>query len=295
MFSLKSEIAVIGAGRVSHSLVNALKRLGFNVSFIISRRLSSAKKLANKLEIENYYSDINSLLPHLKIFFLSVPDNQISIVAKEISKLNLDFKDSIFIHLSGAEDISSLNTLKKKGAFTASFHIMQTFPEKKIYNLKGSYAAIETNSKKAEVFLFKLAKKLSLYPFKISSQNKIYYHIAGVYSSNFLVANQYYTEKLFGKANPRMDYKKVFSPIAQMTLKNIEEKSILNAISGPVERGDLKTVKKHLKALRNDKTLRSNYISQSLTLLDLLKKRDKKLSASHKELKNYLNKLIEIL
>ncbi len=295
MFSLKSEIAVIGAGRVSYSLVNALRRSGFNVSLIISQRLSSAKNLANKLKIKNYSHDINSLLPNHKIFFLSVPDNQISIVAKKISKLNLDFKNSIFIHLSGAEDISSLSILKKRGAYIASFHIMQTFPEKRIYNLEGSYAAIETNSKKAEVFLFKLAKKLSLYPFKISSQNKIYYHIAGVYSSNFLVANQYYTEKLFGKANPRMDYKKVFSPIAQMTLKNIEEKSILNAISGPVERGDLKTVKKHLKALRNDKTLRSNYISQSLTLLDLLKKRDKKLSASHKELKNYLNKLIEIL
>ena len=292
MFSLKSEIAVIGAGRTSYSLVNALVKSGFKVSLIISRRITSAKKLAVKFKIKNYFSDLGFLSQDIKIFFLAVPDSQISLVAKKISKLRLDFKNSMFIHLSGAEDISALNNLKKKAAHIASFHIMQSFPERKISNMKGSYAAIETNDKKAESFLLKLAKKLGLHPFKINSHKKIAYHIAGVYSSNFLVANQYYIEKLFGETKSGMDYKKVFAPINETTLKNIEENGILNAISGPVERGDVKTVKKHLKALRNDRILRVNYIIQSLTLLELIKKRDKKLSVVHKELRNYLVKLL---
>ena len=292
MFSSKSKIAVIGAGRVSYSLVNALVKSGFNVSTIVSRSVTSAKTLAVRLKIKNFSSDLYLLTADPKIFFLSVPDNQISKLAKEISKLNLDFENSIFIHLSGAENISVLNALKRKGAYTASFHIMQTFPDKKIFNLKNSYVAIETKNKKAESFLFTLAKRLNLHPFKISSQNKIYYHLAGVYSSNFLVANQYYVKKLFDRTNSGVDYKKVFHPISEMTLKNVKEKDIQNAISGPVARGDIITVKKHLKILRNDNTLRSNYISQSLTLLELLKKRDKKLSDSQKELKNYLLKML---
>jgi predicted short-subunit dehydrogenase-like oxidoreductase (DUF2520 family) len=292
LFSSKSKIAVIGAGRVSYSLVNALVKSGFNVSTIVSRSVTSAKTLAVRLKIKNFSSDLYSLTADPKIFFLSVPDNQISKVAKEISKLNLDFENSIFIHLSGAENISVLNALKRKGAYTASFHIMQTFPDKKLFNLKNSYAAIETKNKKAESFLFTLAKRLNLHPFKISSQNKIYYHLAGVYSSNFLVANQYYVKKLFDRTNFGVDYKKVFHPISEMTLKNVKEKDVQNAVSGPVARGDIITVKKHLKILRNDNTLRSNYISQSLTLLELLMKRDKKLSASQKELKNYLLKIM---
>jgi predicted short-subunit dehydrogenase-like oxidoreductase (DUF2520 family) len=292
LFSSKSKIAVIGAGRVSYSLVNALVKSGFNVSTIVSRSVTSAKTLAVRLKIKNFSSDLYSLTADPKIFFLSVPDNQISKVAKEISKLNLDFENSIFIHLSGAENISVLDALKKKGAYTASFHIMQTFPDKKLFNLKNSYAAIETKNKKAESFLFTLAKRLNLHPFKISSQNKIYYHLAGVYSSNFLVANQYYVKKLFDRTNFGVDYKKVFHPISEMTLKNVKEKDVQNAVSGPVARGDIITVKKHLKILRNDNTLRSNYISQSLTLLELLKKRDKKLSDSQKELKNYLLKML---
>ena len=292
MFSLKSKIAVIGAGRVSFSLVSALVKSSLNVSLIVSRKVISAKTLARRLRIKNFSSDLHSLTSDLKIFFLSVPDNQISIVAKDISKLNLNFGNSIFIHLSGAEDISVLNALKRKGAYTASFHIMQTFPDKKIFNLKNSYVAIETSNKKVESFLFGVAKKLKLYPFKISSQNKIYYHLAGVYSSNFLVANQYYTKKLFDRTHSGINYKSVFNPISEMTLKNIKEKDVQNAVSGPVARGDIKTVKKHLSALKNDKILRSNYILQSLTLLELLRKRDKKITLPQKELKNYLLKIL---
>ena len=292
MFSLKSQIAVIGAGRVSYSLVGALVKSSLNVSLILSRKVISAKTLARRLRIKNFSSDLHSLTPDLKIFFLSVPDNQISIVAKDISKLNLDFGNSIFIHLSGAEDISVLNALKRKGAYTASFHIMQTFPDKKIFNLKNSYVAIETSNKKVESFLFGVAKKLKLNPFRISSQNKIYYHLAGVYSSNFLVANQYYTKKLFDRTHSGINYKSVFNPISEMTLKNIKEKDVQNAVSGPVARGDIKTVKKHLSALKNDKILRSNYILQSLTLLELLRKRDKKITLPQKELKNYLLKIL---
>ena len=292
MFSLKSEIAIIGAGRVSYSLVNALVKSGFKVSLIISKSLSSAKNLATKFRIKNYSSDLNYLSYDVKIFFLAVPDSQIPSVAQKITKLSLDYKNSIFIHLSGAEDISLLNTLKKKGAYTGSFHIMQTFPERRINNLQDSYAAIETNSKKAGNFLFTLGKKLSLHPFKISSEKKIYYHLAGVYSSNFLVANQFYAEKLFSKTNSSAIYKKIFMPITEMTLKNIKAKGILNAVSGPVERGDVETVKRHLKVLRLDKTLKKNYISQSLILIELIKKRDKKLSARHRKLEKFLKSLV---
>jgi predicted short-subunit dehydrogenase-like oxidoreductase (DUF2520 family) len=292
LFSSKSKIAVVGAGRVSYSLVSALVKSGFKVSTIVSRHVTSAKTLAGRLKIKNFSSDLHSLTSDIKIFFLSVPDNQIALVAKEISKLNLDFANSAFVHLSGAENISVLNALKRKGAYTASFHIMQTFPDKKIFNLKNSYVAIETENKKVGNFLFSVAKRLNLHPFKISSQNKIYYHLAGVYSSNFLVANQYYVKKLFDRTSSGVDYKKVFHPISEMTLKNVKGKDVQNAVSGPVARGDIITVKKHLKILRNDNTLRSNYISQSLTLLELLMKRDKKLSVSQKELRNYLQKLL---
>ena len=292
MFSLKSEIAIIGAGRVSYSLANALVKSDFKVSSIISKRISSAKYFAKKYKIKNYSSDLNSLSPDVTIFFLAVPDSQILPVAQEIAKLNLDFKKSLFIHLSGAEDISPLNILKRKGTCTASFHIMQTFSERKTIDLKHSYASVETNNKKAADFLFRFAKKLNLYPFKISSKKKVYYHIAGVYASNFLVANQFYTEQLFGKAKRGMNYKKIFDPIIKKTFENIEKHNVLNAISGPVERGDIKTVRRHIGALKKDKTLRSNYICQSLTLLEVIRKRDKGLSALHRNLKNYLVELL---
>ncbi len=290
MFSLKSEIAVIGAGKVSYSLVNALTNAGLEVSLIVSRNFTSAKKLANRFKIKNFTSDLSLLVPEIKIFFLSVPDNQISLVAGKISKLDLDFKHCIFIHLSGAEDISALNALKIKGSLTSSFHLMQSFPSKKGISIKGSYVAVETDSLIAKNFLFKLASRMQLHSFKIKSKDKIYYHLAGVYSSNFLVANQYNTSELFARTKTGINYKKLFMPIVAETLNNVNKNGVLNAISGPVERADVQTIKKHLNAIRNDNVLRLNYISQSLSLLELLKKRNKKLSSSHSKLKNYLIK-----
>ena len=165
---------------------------------------------------------------------------------------------------------------------------MQSFPSKQIVNIQNCYSAIETTNKFAEKFLSKLADKLKLKPFKITSANKVFYHIAGVYSSNYLVANLFNTRELFKKTNAGINFEEVYAPIINSTLNNISRFGVENSLSGPVERGDLKTIKRHIKNLNFNKTLRSSYISQSLILLDLIKKRERKLSAKHSALKTYL-------
>ncbi len=289
MFSLKSKIAVIGAGKVSYSLVNALKNSGADVSLIISMKLSSAERLAQKFGVKNFSDDLNSLPTDCKIFFLSVPDNRIKKTAEKISELNLDFENSLFIHLSGAEDVSVLNILKKKKAHTVSFHIMQSFPSKEIIDLTGCCAAIETGSSAAEKFLFSLAKMMKLRPFKLSSDDKISYHLAGVYASNFLVGNIFSAENVFqkrsrrrqrslakgGQAKKKLHFFEIVEPIIKTTLTNIKKNNAVSALSGPVDRGDHQTIRRHISSLKKGKYLYDkklnlqllNYISQSFILL----------------------------
>jgi len=288
LFSLKSKIAVIGSGKISYSLVNALKRSGFEITVVISKKKSSAKKLADKFKIKNYSDKLSAIPFDCKVFFLSVPDNELKKLAANLAKQKLDFANSVFIHLSGAEDISVLNLLKKTKAKTASIHIMQSFPSKQIVNIQNCYSAIETTNKVVEKFLSKLAGKLKLKPFKITSANKVFYHMAGVYSSNYLVANLFNTKELFKKTNAGINFEEVYAPIITSTLNNVSSFGVENSLSGPIERGDLKTIKKHIKNLNFDKSLKSNYINQAITLLDLIKKREGKLSAKHSELKSFL-------
>jgi predicted short-subunit dehydrogenase-like oxidoreductase (DUF2520 family) len=292
LYSLKSKIIVIGAGKISYSLISTLKRSGFNISTVISRKKSSAKKLAEKFKIQNFSNRLSDIPKDCGIFFLTVPDTELKNLSKEISLLKLNFSESLFVHMSGAEDISALKFLEKKKAAVASLHIMQSFPSKNIVKIQNCYAAVESKNKKGEKFLYSVAKKLKLIPFRIKSENKIFYHLAGVYSSNFLVANLYNTNTLFKKAGvPAINPDELFAPIINCTINSVKKSGVSKALSGPVERGDLDTVKRHIKALRSEMILKENYIRQSLSLIELIRKRDRKLSPRHRDLEKYLKSL----
>lgn len=304
MISKKSKITVIGAGKIAYSLVYALKNAGYNVKTIISRNLKSAKSLAEKFSIKNYSNNLNDFNSQAKIFFLSVPDNQIKITADKLANLNSNFNDLLFIHLSGAEDVFKLNSLKKKGAITASFHIMQTFPSKRIVNIKNCYAAVETNNTYAENYLFKLSADIKLKPFKLKSENKTRYHLAGVFTSNFLVGNFFNSKKVFDikKINKKYNNFDFLLPIIKSTLNNIDKLGSSKSLSGPIERGDNTTIKKHISTLKKIKgnsekinDIYLNYIVQSISLLNVVSSKQKKLSKEHLELKKYLVKEFKIL
>ena len=295
MFSQDSNIVEIGAGKFAHSLVPALKKAGYKVAGIVSKNLQSAKTLANKYQIPFSSDKLKSLTKDFNIFFLAVPDSQIKKVAAKLSKLNLDFPSSLFIHVSGALNVLELESLRKKKATTASFHIMQTFPTKQVVNLKNSYAAIETSNKNAQKYLLDLASKLKLKTIIIPTKQKVYYHLAGVFASNFLAGNLFASEKLFSK-NKKKEIKffDVAKLIVYSTLKNIEREGATKALSGPVERGDFETVKKHISALKKifrnkiSKSLYLSYLSQSLALLEVSKEENGMLSKNQKRMRKLL-------
>jgi glutamyl-tRNA reductase len=92
---MKSNVAIIGAGRVSYSLASALSKSGYNIVSIVSRNIHSAKALAKKFRLNHFSNSLNSISKSASIFFLSVPDEQITLVASELSKLNLNFNQTL--------------------------------------------------------------------------------------------------------------------------------------------------------------------------------------------------------
>ena len=295
MLDYTKNIAVIGAGKISYSLVNAIQKSKFNISIIVSQHLNSAKKLAHKFDIKKYSDHPNDIPSNCSLLLLAVPDNQIKIVAENLSGLKLNFKNSLFVHLSGAHDISLLNALKNKKAKAASFHIMQTFPTKKIVNIKNSFVAVEAENNKVKHVLFQFAESLGLNPFELKSENKALYHVAGVFASNFLVGNLFNSENLFKESNiNKLNFYEMMQPIIFSTLRNIKKEGAVKALSGPVERGELVTIKGHLFDIKYgnkntfNKIFYMNYICQSLTLLDIVKNRYGHLNKKHLEVKKFL-------
>jgi predicted short-subunit dehydrogenase-like oxidoreductase (DUF2520 family) len=290
----KTDIAFIGAGKISYSIADALLRNGYKISFAASSSLKSAQKFAKKFKIKFFSDSLTAVPESAGLIIIAVPDSQIKSVALKLAGQKINFKKTLFIHLSGSENISVLKSLKEKGGLVASFHIMQTFPSKRIVKIRNCFCAVETNNPSAKKFLFQLAGAIGLKPFGIESEEKVYYHLAGVFASNFLTANFFNSEQLLNKNKKlKITHSEIFKPIINQTLKNLESHGITGSISGPVERGDIKTVLNHIKTLKQLKNERNSillktYLCQSLCLINALEGKPGKLSGDHLKIKMIL-------
>jgi len=292
---VKNNIAIIGAGKLAYSLTSALKHSGYGIQIIVSKKLNSAKSLAKKYSIPQYSNSLKNIPEKVNIFFLTVPDGEIKNVAEKLSKLRKNFNDCICIHFSGVENISVLNSLNKKSCATGSLHIIRPFPSKKIVDVKNSPASIETESKLAKSFLLQLCRRLKLKPHRLASDEKVFHHLAAVHSSNFLVGNLFNAFSLVSSGNNAP--KDILRKTTQSALDNVFKLSPAIALSGPIDRGDIYTIKKHLDGLNTEirksksnhlKLLRKNYIIQSLSLIEVVKVKYGRLSKRHREIKRFL-------
>ena len=281
-------ITFIGAGNIANSLAYALHQKKYNIVSVISRKRSSAQSLTKKVKAETFSVDLKDIPPKTNLIILSVPDDQIKKVVSELSKQKLDFRKSVFIHLSGIKTINELKSIEKKNGKTGSFHLMQTFPDRKVIPVKNSPTAIETKSKIVKKILFDIAEELQLNAFEIKSDVKEFYHLAGVFASNFLVGNIFASQVLLNKTGiKKEDFFSVIETTLMTTIRNIKNDFPENALSGPIERGDIEVVKKHISALKKDKILLQSYLIQSLSLVYLIK-RNKQFSPNHYEIKKLL-------
>lgn len=292
---IKHNIAIIGAGKLAHSLTSALIKSGYNVQIIISRKLSSAKSLAKIFSISQYSNSIKKIPSEVDAFLLTVSDGEIKKLADSLSKLKRDFTNCICIHFSGVENISALNSLMIKGCATGSLHIIRPFTSKNVVEVKNSHASIESEDNRSKLFLAQLCMKLKLKSHIISSDEKVFHHLAAVYSSNFLVGNIFNSFSLISsKSNTP---KNILRQTTQSAIDNVFNLSPAKALSGPIDRGDIYTIKKHLDAFDAEirktkssqiKLLRKNYIIQSLSLLNVVKAKYGKLDKKHSAIKKYL-------
>lgn len=293
-FYQNQNISIIGAGKISFSIANLFVQNKMKILSVISRSKKSADELASIFRINVSSNDYNDLDKTTNIFILAVPDNEIENAAEHLAKQNINFKESLFIHLSGAQDISLLKALKEKGGAIASIHFMQTFPTKEIIELRNEYVAIETEEDEIFNFLFDLSIRFNLKPLKINSSEKTLYHLSGVFACNFLLSDLYLAEITYKdlSISENIPMFRYMENIIANTLKNVKENGAANSISGPIVRGDLDTIKKHIEVMKNSEYKKAGimdmYIVQSEMLLKILEQKNEGLTESQKNIRDYL-------
>jgi len=270
--------SIIGAGKVGVALGMALVNKGLRLKYISDCNPDAARRAEKLIKMGKTTQNNRLATQAAEISFICVPDGLIRKVVRELSELDLD--GHYIFHTSGAVTSRVLRPLSRQGAVVASFHPIQTFattcPDPDIF--RGIFFSLEGDEKAIELGQ-SLAGKLQSGVILISPANKPLYHLACSMASNFMVVLLAEVKNLFELLG--LDEKaclEVIYPLLSRTLLNVKELGCEQSLTGPILRGDLKTVKGHLKALSSQPDLEKLYRLMSLEALKMAEKRG--LSAS---------------
>jgi predicted short-subunit dehydrogenase-like oxidoreductase (DUF2520 family) len=239
-------VGFIGAGTVGNALAILMSRKCYNVTCVASRTPASAEKLAKSVPGCAALS-AQQVADRADLVFITTPDGAIGTVA---AQLKWHGGQSV-VHCSGADSTAVLEPARQAGAAVGGFHPLQTFAgvEQAIENIPGSTFAIEAESPLAET-LQELAARLGGEWISLKAGDKVAYHAAAVFASNYLVTLVKMAADLWKTFSvPTDQATRALMPLIRGTLHNIETIGIPDCLTGPIARGDTGTVNKHLATL----------------------------------------------
>jgi predicted short-subunit dehydrogenase-like oxidoreductase (DUF2520 family) len=247
----KPSITIVGAGNLAAALAVDLRAAGYPIDEIISRAQRSSLNRARVLAGEVGASAVSEPKARLgaEIVWFCVPDGEIANAANSLAR-STNWKGKVALHSSGALTSDELNPLRRRGASAASVHPLMTFVRGSRPSLEGVPFAIEGDSRAIEVARA-LVRDLRGLPFNIQKNKKEAYHAWGMFASPLLTALLAETERIAAIAGIRpQEARNKMLPIVRQTLNNYEKLGAARSFSGPIVRGDVKTVEKHLKVMK---------------------------------------------
>ena len=152
---------------------------------------------------------------------------------------------------------------------------MQTFTSGSDPTLKVPFAV--EGDKRARECALQVGRALSAKPFLIRKEKKVLYHAMGSFSSPMIVAALSLGEEL-GRAVglSAEQIRMVMQPIFLRTADNYLKKGTKGAFGGPINRGDLTVLKKHLRELKKVPDARAAYLPLARAAIKLLPAKNRK-------------------
>ncbi len=263
---------VIGPGRLGSTLLAGLLEAGIDVT-----------------AVGVHADDDTSLfggIPHVRVrdaaleadaFWITVPDDEIYAVAGRLAEALPSVRrpgapQPLAIHSSGLGSVHLLKPLFEQGVRVLCLHPLQTFAgEPNAELLEGVPCAVTALEERDLQLGEALATRLGMRPFRLADEQKAVYHLSAVVGCNLLVALESEAKRLMDEATGGSAGLDHLSALLETTLKNLlESGEPAFALTGPVARGDIGTVRAHLRLLdRGSPRLARTYRALSLEALAL--------------------------
>ena len=252
---MKPTIALIGPGRVGSAVAKKLYAAGYRLTTVVSRSHQRAIEACQFIGCSSdLATDQFSSATSAEVLLLAVPDDQIQSVAEQIQSNCDPKKPRSLIHFSGLQPASIMQN-SNIPATLLSLHPLLPFAtrENGHNSLDQCPCAIESNTPQGILLGEELATAMGGIPFTVAANKKALYHAAACISSNYLVTLIAMARDLFILCGIEKEHATpLLLPLMRATFTNVAEFGVEQGLTGPIVRGDIGTVKKHLQQLEKE-------------------------------------------
>lgn len=263
---------LIGAGRLGKNLACSLLSSSLlELKALLNSTLASAHAAVQLVGEGRPIRSLTELEP-ADMLWITVPDDQIASIVSELAEKQILKPGTLVIHCSGVLSSEILDPLALLGCYTASLHPFKAFSTQLDPNaFRGCYCAVE-GAPQAINTLTPLFTALGAILIAIKPEQKPVYHAAAVIASNYLVTLAATSGKLLVEAGVEAEIaNQMIHQLMQSNLNNIKKtKNPEDALTGPLARGDTRTIKRHLEGI-NEANIRQFYCAAALATLSLTK------------------------
>jgi predicted short-subunit dehydrogenase-like oxidoreductase (DUF2520 family) len=227
-----------------------LKQKGYEITGAYDVKSESTQQLVERIGCTPHTSP-QEVSRSADVLFITTNDAAIRNVVDTLADRKAFFEGQVVVHMSGAQSSEVLDRAKMFGANILSVHPLQSFAnvDGAIKNLPGSVFSIEGDRDAYDTAVC-IVETLQGEYFFIDRKAKPLYHAGACVVSNYLVTLIDFGVKLLESTGiPRSAGVKALLPLIQGTVNNIENIGIPRALTGPISRGDLSTIVKHLECL----------------------------------------------
>jgi predicted short-subunit dehydrogenase-like oxidoreductase (DUF2520 family) len=276
----RPRVAIVGAGNLGTALALSLQRGGYNIDAVIARSGGDSLRKAQRLARDvgaRAFTNVSTGLATLRanIIWFCVPDAEIARAGRSLAG-KIEWKGRVALHSSGALGSDELGVLRERGASVASVHPLMTFVRGSRPSLADVSFAVEGDARAVRVAR-RLVEDMGGQFYSIRKRDKAAYHAWGTFASPLFTALLATTERVAELAGVnRKAAKRRMMPILLQTLANYAAFGAARGFSGPIVRGDVDTVKQHLRVLRGIPAGRVVYSALASSALQCLPVKNKK-------------------
>ena len=244
-------VDILGAGRVGTSLGHLLHRAGYPVDRVTCRTLPRARRAVRTIGAGRPGAGLEAPEGRTGLLLLTLPDDRLAEAAARLAGQRRSWRGFTCLHTSGVLPSSVLRPLARRGARVLALHPLAAVPAPAVgvrrlpeaaFFLEGAPAAVRVGRR--------LVRAIGAHPVALDPRGKTWFHLGATLAANGTAALLGLALACFQRAGvPAREAGPALLRLVEGSLANLEAVGLPAGLTGPVVRGDVETVRRHLATL----------------------------------------------